>query len=75
MYDQFGNLWRFSECNTVNFYDYPLVFFSTDTKYDFSSRAYVVMGVDQESPIVAQFEQNIPEQTFSVGNMKGTGIR
>jgi hypothetical protein len=75
MYDQFGNLWRFSECATMTYYDVPVFMTNLDIKYDFSSRAYIVVGVDQGSRAAKTFNRDIDEQMFSVGNMKGTGIR
>jgi hypothetical protein len=75
IYDKFGNLWRFSECHTTNLYDIPMTWFGVESKYDFSSRSYVIQGVDQASPTVAKFRQTVPDQTFSIGNMKGMGVR
>ena len=76
IYDSQGNIWKLEECMTMNYYDYPVFSRALEAKYDIQSAGYVVLGIDVESPSEPKlFGQSFGSGLFTVGNLKGSGIR
>mgnify|MGYP006421614651 CR=1 FL=1 len=78
LYDQEGNLWRYEENYTMNFYDYPLFHRLMEGKYDFRS-GYVVELLDVEEPAQPRsFNDRAGDfkaDFYGIGNLKSMGIR
>ncbi|MBC7102349.1 MAG: DUF1329 domain-containing protein [Parvibaculum sp.] len=76
IYDDKDTLWKLEECATINYYDYGVFSSNLEMKYELRSEGYVVLGLDVARPSTPrQFNIDIPANTFTIGNLKGEGIR
>ncbi|MEM9301641.1 MAG: DUF1329 domain-containing protein, partial [Pseudomonadota bacterium] len=50
-YDNRGELWRFSEAHSINYYEVPLYWSTLETHHDLQSGRYVTVGVDNKDPV------------------------
>ena len=50
-YDGRGQLWRASECHTVNYYEVPTLWSTIEAHYDLQSGRYVAQGFDNTMPV------------------------
>ncbi len=50
-YDGRGELWRFSEAHSINYYDVPLFWTTIETHYDLQSGRYLTVGLDNEDAV------------------------
>lgn len=76
IYDDKNELWKIEECASINYYDYQVVSGNLEMKYDLRAPGYVVLGLDVASPSKPrQFNVDMPASVFTVGNLKGQGIR
>lgn len=78
LYDREGELWRYEENMTMNFYDYPLFHRLMEAKYDLRG-GYVVELLDVETPSEPRsFNEragDFDSGFFTIGNLKGLGVR
>ena len=51
-YDGRGQLWRFSEQHSENWYDVPMWFGTVEVHYDLQSRRYIAMGLRSEEKVI-----------------------
>ena len=50
-YDGRGQLWRASECHTVNYYEVPTLWSTIEAHYDLQSGRYVAQGFDNTTAV------------------------
>ncbi len=73
-YDGQGNIWRYSEAPSVNYYEVPTFWATLETHHDLKSGRYISLLLDnEETPVDFSF-QTSPEN-FSPQNLRGRGIR
>jgi len=73
-YDNQGNLWRFSEAPSINYYQVPTFWSTIETHHDLKSGRYISQGLDQEeSPYDFSF-QTSPDN-YSPQSLRTRGIR
>ncbi len=53
-YDGRGQLWRFSEQHSENWYDVPMWFGTIEVHHDLQSRRYIAMGLRSEEKVIYQ---------------------
>lgn len=51
-YDGRGQLWRFSEQHSENWYDVPMWFGTVEVHHDLQSRRYIAMGLRSEEKVI-----------------------
>ncbi len=73
-YDSQGQMWRYSEAATINYYDQPMYWTTLETHYDLKSGRYIASGLDNmETPVDFAF-QTAPEN-FSPQALRSRGVR
>jgi hypothetical protein len=73
-YDSQGQMWRYSEAATINYYDQPMYWTTLETHYDLKSGRYIASGLDNmETPVDFAF-QTSPEN-FSPQALRSRGVR
>ncbi|MDX1571181.1 MAG: DUF1329 domain-containing protein [Xanthomonadales bacterium] len=50
-YDNRGELWRFSEAHSINYYDVPTYWSTLETHHDLQSGRYVTVGIDNQDEV------------------------
>ena len=50
-YDGREQLWRVSECHSINYYDVPTTWSTIEAHYDLQSGRYVAQGFDNTMPV------------------------
>ncbi len=73
-YDRAGNIWRFSEAPSINYYEVPVFWSTLEAHYDLKSGRYIVGGIDNEEPMYDFSFQTQPEN-FSPQALRRRGIR
>lgn len=73
-YDSQGEMWRYSEAATINYYEQPMYWTTLETHYDLKSGRYISSGLDNmETPVDFSF-QTSPEN-FSPQALRSRGVR
>jgi hypothetical protein len=73
-YDGQGNLWRFSEAPSVNYYEVPTYWATIETHHDLKSGRYISGLLDnEEKPYDFSFQTS--PANFSPQNLRSSGIR
>ena len=73
-YDGQGNLWRFSEAPSVNYYEVPTFWATIETHHDLKSGRYISGLLDnEEKPYDFSFQTS--PANFSPQNLRSSGIR
>ncbi|MCB1559999.1 MAG: DUF1329 domain-containing protein, partial [Xanthomonadales bacterium] len=73
-YDRRGNIWRYSEAPSINYYDVPLLWSTLETHHDMQSGRYIVVGLDNHEPMYDFSYQTTPE-AFSPQALRTRGVR
>jgi hypothetical protein len=73
-YDGRGNLWRFAELHSINFYNVPMLFPTVEVHYDLQADRYIASGLRNEEPVVYQRITRTPGD-FSPSALRGAGTR
>ena len=73
-YDRRGNIWRYSEAPSINYYDVPLLWSTLETHHDMQSGRYIVVGLDNHEPMYDFSYQTTPEK-FSPQALRTRGVR
>ncbi len=73
-YDQRGQLWRYSEGPSINFYEVPCYWTTLETHHDLQSGRYIAVLVDNEETVANFSFQTDPNQ-FSPQSLRKRGIR
>lgn len=73
-YDGQGNIWRYMEAPSVNYYEVPVFWATLETAHDLKSGRYITGLLDnEETPFDFSFQAS-PED-FSPQNLRARGIR
>lgn len=73
-YDGQGNIWRYSEAASINYYDQPLFWSTLEAHHDLKSGRYIVAGLDNQENMYDFSFQTTPEN-FSPQALRTRGIR
>jgi hypothetical protein len=73
-YDSQGEIWRYSEAPSVNYYEVPLFWTTLETHHDLKSGRYIVSGLDNEDEMVDFSHQSTPD-SYSPQNLRARGVR
>ncbi|GAB4186187.1 MAG: DUF1329 domain-containing protein [Wenzhouxiangellaceae bacterium] len=73
-YDSRGELWRFSEAHSINYYDVPTFWSTIETHHDLQSGRYVAVGLDNQDP-VNTFNVELPESNYTPQALRKRGRR
>lgn len=73
-YDKRGNIWRFSEAHSINYYDVPTFWTTVETHHDLRSGRYVAVGLDNKDP-VNTFNVPLSESSYTPQALRKRGRR
>lgn len=73
-YDSRGELWRFSEAHSINYYDVPTFWSTVETHHDLQSGRYVSVGLDNQDP-VNTFNSPLSEANYTPQALRKRGRR
>lgn len=73
-YDRRGNIWRFSEAHSINYYDVPTFWTTVETHHDLRSGRYVAVGLDNKDP-VNTFNVPLSEANYTPQALRKRGRR
>ncbi|MDT8448752.1 MAG: DUF1329 domain-containing protein [Wenzhouxiangellaceae bacterium] len=73
-YDQRGELWRFSEAHSINYYDVPTFWSTLEPHMDLHSGRYVANGLDNQDP-VNTFNVELPVGNYTPQALRTRGRR
>jgi len=73
-YDGKGNLWRYSEAYTINYYENPLVWETAEAHYDLQNGRYLVFGLNNEGE-VETFDKPMELANFTPEALRRAGRR
>ena len=73
-YDARGELWRFSEQHSENWYNVPMSFPTVEVHNDLQSGRYIAMGLRNEEDKIYEPVKRTPGD-YTPSNLRGTGTR
>jgi hypothetical protein len=73
-YDGRGELWRFSEQHSENWYNIPVVFPTVEVHHDLQSGRYIAMGLRNEESKIYEPIVRTPSD-YTPANLRGIGTR
>lgn len=73
-YDKRGNLWRFSEAHSINYYDVPTFWSTIESHHDLESGRYLAVGLDNEDK-VNTFNSPLSESNYTPAALRKRGRR
>ncbi len=73
-YDKRGNIWRFSEAHSINYYDVPTFWSTVESHHDLRSGRYVALGLDNKDP-VNTFNVPLSEANYTPQALRKRGRR
>lgn len=73
-YDKRGDIWRFSEAHSINYYDVPTFWSTVESHHDLRSGRYVSIGLDNKDP-VNTFNQPLSEANYTPQALRKRGRR
>ena len=73
-YDGRGELWRFAEQHSENWYNIPTVFPTVEVHHDLQSGRYIAMGLRSEEGSIYEPLKRTPGD-YTPANLRGTGTR
>ena len=73
-YDGRLQLWRASECHSINYYDVPTTWSTIEAHYDLQSGRYVAQGFDNQYP-AQTFNQDMSPAQFTPQALRTRGRR
>jgi hypothetical protein len=73
-YDGRGNIWRFSEAHSINYYDVPTFWSTVESHHDLRSGRYVALGLDNKDP-VNTFNVPLSEANYTPQALRKRGTR
>jgi hypothetical protein len=74
LYDSRGEMWRFQEGLTINYYDGPLCFSAGEIVYDLTNRRYSIQGLTAQEPPI-NLRANLSEDEFDPSALRRMGTR
>ncbi|MCF6289243.1 MAG: DUF1329 domain-containing protein [Proteobacteria bacterium] len=73
-YDKRGNIWRFSEAHSINYYDVPTFWTTIESHHDLRSGRYVAVGLDNQDA-VNTFNTPLNESNYTPQALRKRGKR
>ena len=73
-YDARGQLWRFSEQHSENWYNVPMYFPTLEVHHDLQSRRYIAMGLRSEEKVIYEPIKRTPAD-YTPQNLRNLGTR
>ncbi|VAW44021.1 FIG002188: hypothetical protein [hydrothermal vent metagenome] len=73
-YDRRGELWRFSEAHSINYYEVPTFWSTIETHHDLQSGRYVAVGLDNQDQ-VNTFNTPLSETNYTPSALRKRGKR
>lgn len=73
-YDNRGELWRFSEAHSINYYEIPIFWATIETHHDLQSGRYIAVGLDNQDPMY-DFGTDCNESDFTPSALRSRGLR
>ena len=73
-YDGRGQLWRFDEQHSENWYNVPMWFGTVEVKHDLQSRRYIAMGLRSEERVIFDPIKRSPAD-YTPQNLRNLGTR
>ncbi|MBL0121284.1 MAG: DUF1329 domain-containing protein [Betaproteobacteria bacterium] len=73
-YDGRGQLWRFSEQHSENWYNVPMFFGTIEVHHDLQSRRYIAMGLRSEERVIFDPIKRSPAD-YTPQNLRNLGTR
>jgi len=73
-YDAAGNIWRYAEAATINYYDQPLCWTTLETAHDLKSGRYIANGLDNNER-VNDYSFQTTADNFSPQALRTRGVR
>ena len=73
-YDKRGELWRYSEAHSINYYEIPLFWSTVETHHDLQSGRYVSVGLDNQDQ-VNTFNSPLSESSYTPSALRKRGRR
>jgi hypothetical protein len=73
-YDGRGELWRFSEQHSENWYNIPVIFPTVEVHHDLQSGRYIAMGLRNEESKIYEPIVRTPSD-YTPANLRGIGTR
>ena len=73
-YDGRGQLWRFAEQHSENWYDVPMWFGTVEVHHDLQSRRYIAMGLRSEEKVIYDPIKRSPAD-YTPQNLRNLGTR
>jgi Protein of unknown function (DUF1329) len=74
-YDGRGQLWRFAEQHSENWYNVPMWFGTVEVHHDLQSRRYIAMGLRAEETKIYDPTIKRTSADYTPQNLRGTGTR
>jgi len=73
-YDRRGELWRFSEAHSINYYEVPTFWSTVETHHDLQSGRYISVGLDNQDQ-VNTFNSPLSEANYTTAALRKRGRR
>lgn len=73
-YDSRGDIWRFSEAHSINYYDVPTFWSTIESHHDLQSGRYIAVGLDNQDQ-VNTFNTPLDESNYSPSALRKRGRR
>ena len=73
-YDTRGNIWRFSEAHSINYYEVPTFWSTIESHHDLRSGRYAALGLDNQDKINT-FNQPLSESNYTPQALRKRGKR
>ncbi|MCX7544280.1 DUF1329 domain-containing protein [Marinicella gelatinilytica] len=73
-YDSRGDIWRFSEAHSINYYDVPTFWSTVESHHDLQSGRYIAVGLDNQDQ-VNTFNSPLDESNYSPSALRKRGRR
>ena len=73
-YDSAGNLWRYSDAPSVNYYEVPVFWSTLEDHHDLKSGRYIAVGLDNQEQMYDFSFQTTPDM-FSPQSLRQRGIQ
>lgn len=74
-YDSDGNLWRYSEAPSINYYEMPLFWSTLETHHDLKNGRYLATGLDNAEGKTIDYRIQFSADQFSPQNLRQRGVR
>jgi len=73
-YDSRGEIWRYSESYTINYYDQPFIWMTLECHYDLQNGRYLAFGLNNEGKI-EEFGLPFTKEDFTPSALRRAGRR